>query len=102
MDAKKLSQKKLEDIKYRFATMRDRADAVVEAATELAECFETIERYSDYATEAKEEQDFAEAAKYEKYVQDAQTELAELQKKLNHEFYGVRLDFFVNDAEDLL
>jgi hypothetical protein len=102
MDTKKLDISDLEDIIHRFAVMRDRAAEVVELAQEVSDTLDDIRRTEEYLEEAKEENDLEYAQKCAKEIEESKKDLEKLQEKLDHEFYGVKLDFFVNEVEDLL
>jgi DNA repair exonuclease SbcCD ATPase subunit len=102
MDTKKLDISDLEDIIHRFAVMRDRAAEVVELAQEVSDTLDDIRRTEEYLEEAKEENDLEYAQKCAKEIEEAKKDLEEFQTKLDDQFYMVRLDFYVNEVEDLL
>lgn len=102
MDTKKLRDSDLEDIIHRFSVMRDRANDVIELAQEIADVRDDIKSRHENIEYAIEENDPEEVERNQKLIAESEKDLERLQAKLDQEFYGVRLDFYVESVDDLL
>lgn len=102
MDTKKLNKSDLKDIIYRFSVMRDRANDVIELAQEMADVRDDIKSRHENIEDAIEENDPEEVERNQKLIAESEKDLERLQAKLDQEFYGVRLDFYVESVDDLL